>query len=164
MPIPDQPVAGHGWASGEMVSHYRLVEALEQCGPGELCRARDTRTGRTVAIRLLPPAATADPLARAHHLRRAVSMRELSHPNIAMVFDAGVHRARVFVAFEYHAGQSLRTATTDGRVPVSRALDWSIQIASAVSAAHAAGYIHRGLSADTIVVTAKDRVKIPSLD
>ena len=147
-----------------VVRHYNLLEQLEPCGPGELFRARDTRRGRTVAVRLLPTEFMAHGVARAHLLQRAFSMRSVSHPNVTTVFDAGEHEGRVFVVFEYHQGRSLRTEMAGRRSPIRRALDVGIQIADGLAAAHAAGFIHHGLSPETIAVTSKGRVKIPSLD
>ena len=91
-----------------VVAHYNLLEALEPSGPGELYRARDTRLGRTVTVRLLPHGYTASTAARQELIAQARSMTALSHPNVITLFDAGEHDGRVYLVFEFLQGQSLR--------------------------------------------------------
>ena len=91
-----------------LVAHYNLLERLEPSGPGDLFRARDTRLGRTVTVRLLPPGEPRDPEERARLFDSARSVIALSHPNVITLFDAGEHEGRVFLVFEYSKGQSLR--------------------------------------------------------
>ncbi len=146
------------------VEHYNLLERLEPSGPGELFRARDTKLGRTVTVRLLPAAFAASQAEREQLLLRARSMTSLSHPNITTLFDAGEHDSRVFLVFEYLKGQSLRAEMAGRPMNVRRAIELAIQIADAVAEAHAANLIHGGLSPDTIVITAKGHAKIPAFD
>src|SRR5688572_30924294 len=91
-----------------VVAHYNLLERLEPAGPGELFRARDTRLGRTVAVRLLPADFATDEADRAALLEKARTLIALSHPNVTTLFQAGEHDGRVFLAFEFLKGQSLR--------------------------------------------------------
>lgn len=146
------------------VAHYTLLEKLEPAGPGDLYRARDTRLGRTVTVRLLPPDFVSDPAARAKLVENARSFATLSHPNVATLFDAGEHDGRVFLVFEYFKGMSLRAEMAGRPMNVRRAVELTIQIADAVTEAHAAGFIHGGLSPDTIVITAKGSAKIPAFE
>jgi len=147
-----------------VVSHYNLLERLEPAGPGELYRARDTRLGRTVALRLLPAEFAAEPGARAELLDRARSLVAMSHPNVTAIFDLGEHDGRVFLAFEFQVGQSLRAEMAGRQMNVRRAIEVAIQIADAVANAHAAGFVHGGLSPDSIVITAKGHAKIPAFE
>lgn len=143
-----------------VVAHYNLLERLEPAGPGELFRARDTHRGRTVVIRLLPPGA-------GHALDivgRAQALTEWSHPNVITVFDAGEYEGRVYIAFEYVRGQSLRAEMAGRPMNVRRAVELAIQIADAVAEAHALGFIHSGLSPETIAISAKGHAKIPAFD
>ena len=144
-----------------VVAHYNLLERLEPAGPGELYRARDTRLGRTVAVRLLPPDFTA-PGARRGFIDKARGLAALSHPNVTTVFEVGQHEGRVYIVFEFLKGQSLRSEMGGRSINVRRAVDLATQMADAVADAHACGYVHGGLSPDSVVITAKGHAKIPA--
>lgn len=146
------------------VAHYNLLERLEPSGPGELFRARDTRLGRTVAVRLLPPGFARDADATASLKDKVRSLVALSHPNITTLFDVGEHDGRVYVVFEFLKGQSLRAEMAGRPMNVRRAVEIAIQIADAIADAHAAGFVHRGLSPDSIVITSKGHAKIPAFE
>jgi len=144
-----------------VVAHYTLLEQLEPSGPGDLYRARDTKAGRTVAVRLLPADYTDD---RAALIERARGLTALSHPNVTTLFDVGEHEGRVYLAFEFQKGQSLRAEAAGRPMNVRRAVEIAIQIADAVADAHAAGFFHGGLSPESIVISAKGRAKIPAFE
>jgi serine/threonine protein kinase len=144
-----------------VIAHYNLLEPIDASGLGEMFRARDTKHGRTVALRLLPADFTAD---RRQFVDAARGVQILSHPNAITVFDVGEHDGRVYVVFEFLKGRSLRSEMAGRSVNVRRAVEMSIQIADAVAEAHAAGFMHRGLSPDSIIVTAKGNAKIPAYD
>ena len=147
-----------------LVAHYNLLERLEPSGPGDLFRARDTRLGRTVTVRLLPPGDPHDPEERARLFESARSVISLSHPNVTTLFDAGEHEGRVYLVFEYLKGQSLRAEMAGRPMNVRRAVELAIQIADGVADAHGSGFVHGGLSPDSIVVTAKGHAKIPAFE
>jgi eukaryotic-like serine/threonine-protein kinase len=145
-----------------VIDHYNLLERLEPAGPGELFRARDTKKGRTVAIRILP-ADFVDIAARRAFVESARGLSALSHPNVTTLFDVGHHNGRIFIVFEYLKGQSLRQEMGGRPMNVRRALELGIQMADAIANAHACGYAHCGLSPDSVVITAKGHAKIPAL-
>lgn len=145
-----------------VVAHYNLLERLEPSGPGELYRARDTRLGRTVAVRLLPVDFTPSAEERASLVERASGWTKLSHPNVITLFDAGIHEGQVYLAFEFLKGQSLRAEMAGRPLNVRRAVETAIQIADAVADAHAAGFVHGGLSPESIAITARGHAKIPA--
>ncbi len=147
-----------------VIAHYNLLEQLEPSGPGDFYRARDTRLGRTVAIRLLPLDFTSDPAVRADLLNRAREMTALSHPNVITLFDVGEHEGRVYLAFEFLQGQALRHEIFDRSINVRRAIETTIQIADAIAAAHALGFVHGGLSADSVSMTARGHAKVPAFE
>jgi serine/threonine-protein kinase len=147
-----------------VVAHYNLLERLEPAGPGELFRARDTRLGRTVAVRLLPPDFAADAPTRASLMGQARSLIALSHPNVTTVFDVGVHQGRIYLVFEFLKGEPLRAEMAGRQMNVRRAVELAIQIADGVADAHASGYAHGGLSPDSIMVTARGSAKIPAFE
>jgi serine/threonine protein kinase len=145
------------------VAHYNLLERLDPAGPGDLYRARDTRLGRTVAIRLLP-ADFGDERSRADLLEQARVLIALSHPNVTTLFDAGEHEGRLYLAFEFLQGQSLRAEMGGRPMNIRRAVELAIEVADAVADAHGAGFVHGGLSPDSIVITAKGHAKIPAFE
>jgi serine/threonine protein kinase len=147
-----------------VVAHYNLLERLEPSGPGDLYRARDTRLGRTVTVRLLPAGYPQDPVERARLFENAKAVIALSHPNVTLLFDAGEHEGRVFLVFEYSKGQSLRAEMAGRPMNVRRAVELAMQISDGVAEAHGAGYIHGGLSPESIVITAKGHAKIPAFE
>ena len=144
-----------------VIGDYNLLERLEPAGPGELFRARDTRKGRTVTVRLLPRGYP-DAALRQKFIERARALAALSHPNVTTIFDVDEHDGRVYIVFEYLKGQSLRQEIAGRPINVRRAMDLAIQMADAVADAHASGYVHGGLSPDSIVITAKGHAKIPA--
>jgi serine/threonine protein kinase len=140
-----------------VIAHYNLLERLEPAGPGDLFRARDTRAGRTVVVRLLPatfPGAAAV-------LDQARALFALSHPNAVAVFDAGEHDGRVFVVYEHLKGQSLRAELGGRPIGVRRAVDLAAQVAGVLADCRAADIPCPGVSPDAIVVTAKGLAKVP---
>jgi serine/threonine protein kinase len=140
-----------------VVAHYNLLEQLEPAGPGDLYRARDTKHGRTVNIRLLPVMTQADEQTL---FAQVQSLATLSHQNAIHVYQAGVHDGRVYVAFERITGRSLRAEMNGRPMNVRRATEAAIAIADAVAEAHALGFLHAGISPDAIGITAKGHVKI----
>ena len=86
----------------------------------------------------------------------------LSHPNVITLFDAGEHDRRVYIAFEFLRGQSLRSEMAGRAMNARRAIELAIQITDAVAEAHAGGFVHGGLSPDSVMVTAKGHAKIPT--
>lgn len=144
-----------------VIEHYNLLERLEPAGPGELYRARDTRKGRTVVVRVLPKDYV-DAAQRDDFIGKARGLVALSHPNVTTVFDVGQHDGRIFIVFEFLKGQSLRHEMGGRQMNVRRAMDLTIQMADALADAHACGYVHGGLSPDSVVITAKGHAKIPA--
>lgn len=144
-----------------VIAHYNLLERLDPAGPGELYRARDTRHGRTVAVRLLPADFTVD---RQRLIEGARGLSALSHPNTTALFDIGEHDSCVYLAFEFQKGQSLRAEAAGRQMNVRRAVEIAIQIADAVADAHSRGFGHGGLSPDSVVISAKGRAKIPAFE
>ena len=147
-----------------VVAHYNLLERLEPAGPGDLYRARDTKLGRTVALRLLPADFTTGSDARAALVAQARAMTVLSHPNVTTLFDAGEHEGRVYLAFEFLKGQSLRAEMSGRPLNVQRAVEAAIQIADAIADAHANGFVHGGLSPESVAMTQRGHAKIPAFE
>ena len=144
--LDEQRMSAFAPAPIGLIAHYNLLKRLESSGPGELFRARDTRLGLTVAVRLLPHEGARDPHATAALIHRARSCVALSHPNVTTLFDVGEHDGRVYLVFEFLNGQSLGAEMAGRPMNVRRAIDLAIQIADAVADAHVAGFAHGGLA------------------
>ena len=127
---------------------------------GEVYRARDTRLGRHVAVKVLPESVTADPdrLRRFEQEARAASA--LNHPNIVTIHDVGTEDAAPFVVSELLEGETLRERMARGALPPHRAVELAIQIARGLAAAHAEGIVHRDVKPENLFVTRDGRLKI----
>jgi serine/threonine protein kinase len=147
-------------ASGARLGPYEILSPLAAGGMGEVYRARDTRLGREVAIKVLPEGfhADEDRLRRFEQEARATST--LNHPNILVVYDVGMHEGRPFLVTELLEGETLRARLSRAALPGSKAADYALQIARGLAAAHAKGVVHRDLKPDNIFLTAAGVVKI----
>jgi len=126
---------------------------------GEVYKARDTRLGRDVAVKVLPASVVADADRRARFEREARAIAALSHPNILAIFDTGVHEGQLFVVTELLDGHTLRDEI-DGKLPVRRAVDIATQIARGLAAAHDKGIVHRDLKPENVFLVHDGQVKI----
>ena len=143
----------------ESVAHYNLLERIGQGGLGEVYRARDSKVGRTVALKVAPPG-FAEGQRYQRLLDDARAAAALSHPNIATLFDVGHHDGRLYLAYEFVQGATLRQQMADGLMNPRHALDLAVQVADAVAEAHARGVLHKDLRPDTILETAKGSAKV----
>ena len=142
------------------VAHYNLIERVGEGGIGELHRARDTKAGRTVALKLVSAAIAQDADRLKRLLQDARMMTVLSHPNIATLWDVGEADGQTYLAYEFAAGRSLLEESGGAPMNARRALDLVVQIADGVADAHSAGIIHGDLRPETIIVTAKGNAKV----
>jgi len=127
---------------------------------GEVYRARDTRIGREVAVKVLQPRLALDAGGRARFEREARAAGSLSHPNIVTLFDVGVEGKTPYLVTEWIAGESLRAMLRRGPVPQARALEIAAQVARGLAAAHERGVVHRDLKPENLLVTGDGLVKI----
>ena len=152
--------AAMGLAAGDKVGAYEILAPLGAGGMGEVFRARDTRLGREVALKVLPAAVAGD----AERLRRfeaeARAAGALAHPNVLVVHDVGSEGDTHYLVTELLEGATLRDRLRDGRVPPRKALDWAAQISQGLAAAHEKGIVHRDLKPENLFVTKDGRVKI----
>lgn len=143
----------------EAIAHYKVLDQLGAGGLGEVYRARDTRVGRTVAVKVLPATITGDPARYQALLDAAKVASTLSHPNIAALFEIGEDGDRRFLVFEFVPGDPL-SALIDGRaLNLRRAVELAIQLADGLAEAEAVDIVHGDIRPHTIVVTSKDRAK-----
>ncbi|HEY3382824.1 MAG TPA: protein kinase [Vicinamibacterales bacterium] len=144
----------------ESFGHYKILERLGSGGIGEVCRARDARMGRTVALRLVAPAIAGDPLRRDALLADAALAAALSHPHIAALFDFGEEDGRVYLAHEYVTGGPLEALLAGRPFDVTLALEFAVQLADALAEAHRQGIVHGDLRPWTIFVTPAEQTKV----
>jgi Tol biopolymer transport system component/tRNA A-37 threonylcarbamoyl transferase component Bud32 len=147
-------------ASGTKLGLYEILSPLGAGGMGEVYRARDAKLHRDVAIKILPEALAADPVALARFEREAQAVAALSHPNILAIFDFGVEQGTPYAVMELLDGQTLRAQLGGGSVAPRKAVEYALQIAAGLAAAHARGITHRDLKPENIFVTRDGHVKI----
>src|SRR6266571_3967729 len=147
-------------ATGTKLGPYEIVAPLGAGGMGEVYRARDSRLGREVAIKVLPESFSKDPdrLRRFEQEARAAS--KLNHPNIVTVHDFGTYEDAPYVVQELLEGQTLRERLRTGALPASKAVEYGIQVARGLAAAHEKGIVHRDLKPENLFLTSDDRLKI----
>lgn len=139
---------------------YEIVAPLGAGGMGEVYRARDTRLGREVALKVLPAEVSADPGRRARFEQEARAAAALNHPNIVGLHDVGDQGGVFYIVSELVPGETLTALIEAGPVPTRKLLDIAVQIADGMAAAHAAHITHRDLKPANIIVTPDGRAKI----
>jgi hypothetical protein len=148
-------------APGARVGSYEVIDRLGAGGMGEVYRARDTRLGRTVALKVLRPDADPELLRRLDREARAASA--LSHPNIVQIYDVGVAAGQAgehYVVMECVEGETLRRRLARGPLPIPELLDLGAQLTDGLARAHRAGVLHRDLKPENLVVTPQGLLKI----
>src|SRR5579872_315785 len=147
-------------SAGERLGPYEIHGLIGKGGMGEVYRARDTRLGRTVAIKVLP----AEFSAQEERLRRfeqeAQVLGALNHPNLLAIHDVGSQNGTHFLVSELLEGESLGERLQQGALPVRKAMDLGVQIAKGLAAAHEKGIVHRDIKPDNIFLTRDGRAKI----
>ena len=146
--------------AGTRLGPYELLSPLGSGGMGEVYRARDTRLGREVALKVLPESFSADPgrLRRFDHEARAASA--LNHPNIVTIFDVGTDGSLSYIAMELVEGRTLRQLLGSDPLPLKRTLEIAGRVADGLSQAHEAGIVHRDVKPENVMVTRDGVVKI----
>src|SRR6478672_10189617 len=146
--------------AGAKLGRYEIHSKLGEGGMGEVYRAHDPKMNREVAIKVLPAALTSDKDRLARFELEAQAAGALNHPNILAVYDVGAHDSSPYIVSELLEGDSLRERLNDGPVAHRKAIDYALQIAHGLGAAHEKGIVHRDLKPDNLFITNDDRVKI----
>src|SRR5262245_57828452 len=146
--------------SGARLGSYELVAPLGAGGMGEVYRAKDTRLGREVALKVVPEAFARDSRRLARLEREARTVAGLNHPNIVVLYSVEEERGVRFLTMELVEGQGLDQLVNDGPQPVAHVLDLGIALSEALVAAHERGVVHRDLKPANVMVTREGRLKV----
>ena len=148
-------------ATGQMIRHYRVASKIGAGGMGEVYLAEDTRLARKVALKFLPTHFTQDKRYLHRFEQEARAVAALSHPNVCMIHEVlETEDGRHCIVMEYIDGVTLRDHISEGRMTISQAVDVAKQVASALSAAHAAGIIHRDIKLENLMLRRDGYVKV----
>ncbi len=145
---------------GACFDHYRVIRMLGSGGMGEVYLAEDTRLKRKVALKMLVEPMTRNPVSLRRFEQEAQAISALNHANLLTVFDLCRHEGHYFLVTEFVEGETLRQILKKGPLPLTKAVDIAIQIAAALSAAHASGVIHRDIKPENIMVRLDGCVKV----
>src|SRR5579871_4229703 len=145
---------------GSVIGHYRVVSRLGQGGMGAVYLADDTRLGRRVALKVLPPDVAADP-DRMHRFEQEARLASsLTHPNVAYIHEIGQDAGLWFLAMEYVEGVPLTNLIREGPMRIADILPIGIQIADALDDAHQKGIVHRDIKPANLMLTPRGHVKV----
>ncbi len=147
-------------SSGARLGPYEVIGPLGAGGMGEVYRARDTRLGRDVALKVLPASVASDPDRRARFEQEARAASALNHPNIITLLDIGDADGVSYIAMEHVDGKTLRDLLAAGPLPSRKVLEIAEQLADGLAKAHGAGILHRDLKPDNVMVSKDGFVKI----
>src|SRR5712675_3045260 len=145
---------------GKLLGHYCIESLIGVGGMGEVYLARDERLGRKAALKLLPDSLTTDETQLGRFKNEARTASALNHPNILTVYEIGAEANVQFIATEFIEGVTLRAALASGRMSAQRALEITVQVASALAAAHDAGVVHRDIKPENIMLRPDGYVKV----
>ena len=144
----------------EAISHYRIIRELGAGGMGRVYLAEDTRLGRQVAIKFLPASYQYDPERRTKFLAEARATSALRSPHIAAIYDIGEHDGAMYLVMEYVEGELLSEMLKRGPLQIREAIDFTIQIADALSEAHSLSIVHCDVKASNLMVNERGTVKL----
>ena len=145
---------------GTRLGPYEILAPIGAGGMGEVYRAKDPRLGREVAIKVLPSSFSADPDRLRRFEQEAKAAGLLNHPNITAVYDIGTENQAPYVVTELLEGETLRGALAGGKFSARKAVEYALQIAHGLAAAHEKGIVHRDLKPENLFVTKDGRIKI----
>jgi eukaryotic-like serine/threonine-protein kinase len=145
---------------GSRLGPYEIIERIGSGGMGVVYKARDTRLGRLVALKLLANGALADQTARARLLREAQHASSLNHPNIATIYEVGEDAGEIYIALEFVEGRPLSKLIEHDGLPLETALRFALEISAALAHAHERGIVHRDLKPANVAITSDGHAKV----
>jgi serine/threonine protein kinase len=144
--------------TGQIISHYKILEKLGEGGMGVVYKAEDTRLNRMVALKFLPQYHTIDEEDQARFLQEAKAASAVTHPNVCVIHDIAEHEGQQFIVMEFVDGKTLKQL-----VPIPKiqdALDYAIHIGEALQEAHSHGVVHRDIKTENIMINTRNQVKV----
>jgi predicted ATPase len=154
------PAPARSLTAGAKIGQYEIVEQLGAGGMGEVYRARDTHLDRSVAIKILPTAFSADSDRLNRFEQEARSASSLNHPNIVTIYELGQDGSSHYIAMELVEGKTLRELLASGLLPIRKAIEIAVQVAEGLTKAHEAGITHRDLKPENLMVSHDGFAKI----
>ena len=146
---------------GQQIHHYEILSHLGGGGMGVVYKAKDTKLGRTVALKFLAPQLTSDPELKKRFVQEAKAASALDHPNIGTIFEINeTDDGQLFIAMAYYEGETLKDKIAQGPIPTEQAIDYAVQIAKGLAKAHEADIVHRDIKPANILITKDNTVKI----
>ena len=148
---------------GETIGHFKIIEKIGEGGMGIVYKANDTKLDREVALKFLPSATLSNKSEKERFIREARAAAALNHPNIAHIYAIEEIDDRMFIAMEYIEGENLHEMVDPDKgtpLPLNKAIDYTIQIAQGLKAAHDKNIVHRDVKSANIMVTNKGNIKI----
>jgi serine/threonine protein kinase/Tol biopolymer transport system component len=146
--------------AGQKIGPYEVAGQIGAGGMGEVYKARDPRLGRDIAIKVLPPSFSSDPDRLQRFSQEARAAAALNHPNILAIFDIGENKGAPYVVSELLEGETLRDRLRSGGLSTRKAVDFALQMANGLAAAHEKGIVHRDLKPENLFITDDNRLKI----
>jgi serine/threonine protein kinase len=148
---------------GKTISHYKILEKLGEGGMGVVYKAHDTKLKRDVALKFLPPHLTANETEKKRFLQEAQAASAINHPNVCVIYDILDEVKQPFIVMEYVEGQTMREIVGvehNKPLPINDVLNYAIQIAEALQAAHGKGIVHRDIKSENIMLTETKQIKV----
>src|ERR1700741_5507557 len=142
------------------IAHYKILEVLSRGGMGEVYIAADTKAERKAVLKVLPATFTAGPERVRRFQQEARAVIALNHPNIVTIYEIGEEEATYYIVSELIEGETLRQRLSREQLTVTEAIDVTIQVASALSAAHHTGIVHRDIKPENIMLRRDGLVKV----
>jgi serine/threonine protein kinase len=145
---------------GKTVSQYKIIEKLGEGGMGVVYKAQDTKLDRLVALKFLPLHVTATDTEKARFLQEAKAASAINHPNVCVIHDIQEHDKQQYIVMEYVEGVTLGQKIREGQLQLKNLIEYAIQIAEALNAAHNQNIVHRDIKSENIMVTPTNQFKV----